>query len=58
MKIFRHSEVGELRMTSVSLSIDGMPECRIVVYTPDDEETERKATWLHKKSRPLEGTGF
>ncbi|MBC2900924.1 helix-turn-helix transcriptional regulator [Streptomyces cupreus] len=58
VKIFRHAEVGELRMTSVSLSIDGMPECRIVVYTPDDEETERKATWLHKKSRPLEGTGF
>ncbi|MFH9858214.1 hypothetical protein [Streptomyces sp. NPDC017202] len=31
--------MGELWMTSMSLSINGMPECRIVVYTPEDEET-------------------
>lgn len=58
VKVFRHAEAGELRMTSVSLSINGMPECRIVVYTPDDEQTERRAALLHEKSRPLTGTGF
>ncbi|MGV9452883.1 helix-turn-helix transcriptional regulator [Streptomyces sp. NPDC003635] len=58
VKVFRHAEAGELRMTSVSLSINGMPECRIVVYTPDDEETERRAALLHEKSLPLTGTGF
>ncbi|MFI7497844.1 helix-turn-helix transcriptional regulator [Streptomyces sp. NPDC049687] len=36
VKIFRNPAGGELRMTSTSLSIDGMPECRIVVYTPEE----------------------
>ncbi|MEV5434750.1 helix-turn-helix transcriptional regulator [Streptomyces sp. NPDC052682] len=57
VKVFRHEHTGELRMTSVSLSINGMPECRIVVYTPDDEETERRIARLHEKSRSLQGTG-
>lgn len=39
VKTFRHDAVGELRMTSVSLSVNGMPECRIVAYTPNDEES-------------------
>ena len=54
MKTFRHEEVGEMRMTSVSLSVNGMPECRIVVYTPADEETRLRAEALTatKKSHP------
>ncbi|MFF1376674.1 helix-turn-helix transcriptional regulator [Streptomyces sp. NPDC058308] len=48
VKTFRHRAIGELRMTSVSLSIDGMPECRIVVYTPDDEESGRHTAELHR----------
>lgn len=48
VKVFRHATVGELRMTSLSLSVDGMPECRIVVYTPDDEETERRTALLRR----------
>ncbi|MFI8965713.1 helix-turn-helix transcriptional regulator [Streptomyces sp. NPDC053493] len=39
VKAFRHELIGEVRMTSVSLSINGMPECRIVTYTPNDEES-------------------
>ncbi|MFF2566863.1 helix-turn-helix transcriptional regulator [Streptomyces sp. NPDC058084] len=39
VKTFRHELVGEIRMTSVSLSINGMPECRIVTYTPNDESS-------------------
>ncbi|MFE9442712.1 helix-turn-helix transcriptional regulator [Streptomyces sp. NPDC006602] len=48
VKTFRHAEVGELRMTSLSLSINGMPECRIVVYTPVDEETARRTALLRR----------
>ncbi|GGV33129.1 transcriptional regulator [Streptomyces longisporoflavus] len=70
VKTFRHEAVGELRMTSVSLSINGMPECRIVAYTPDDEESRMRAAELRalrppdadgppgtKESRPLMRTG-
>ncbi|MET9722618.1 helix-turn-helix transcriptional regulator [Streptomyces zaomyceticus] len=39
VKVFRHERVGEVRLTSVSLSVNGMPECRIVAYTPNDEES-------------------
>lgn len=46
VKTFRHAAVGQMRMTSVSLSIHGMPECRIVVYQPDDEETHLRAARL------------
>ncbi|MGW2225752.1 helix-turn-helix transcriptional regulator [Streptomyces formicae] len=53
VKTFRHKTIGELRMTSVSLSVNGMPECRIVVYTPDDDESSRRTTelWELRRSR-------
>ncbi|MGW5862200.1 helix-turn-helix transcriptional regulator [Streptomyces sp. NPDC055239] len=64
VKTFRHAAVGELRMTSVSLSINGMPECRIVAYTPDDEVSRLRAAELRRLrppetegSRPLMRTG-
>jgi transcriptional regulator with XRE-family HTH domain len=41
VKTFRHERTGVLRMTSVSLSVNGMPECRVVTYTPSDEESRR-----------------
>ncbi|WP_443065692.1 helix-turn-helix transcriptional regulator [Streptomyces sp. NBC_00557] len=53
VKTFRHEAVGELRMTSQSLSIDGMPECRIVVYTPDDEDTREKVGLLRTRRMRL-----
>ncbi|MBT2505185.1 helix-turn-helix domain-containing protein [Streptomyces sp. ISL-98] len=46
VKTFRHTAVGEIRMTSVSLSINGMPECRIVAYTPNDEESRERTVDL------------
>ncbi|MGV9880944.1 helix-turn-helix transcriptional regulator [Streptomyces sp. NPDC003006] len=49
VKTFRHKAIGELRMTSVSLSINGMPESRIVVYTPDDEESRRHTAELRAR---------
>ncbi|MFE5484003.1 helix-turn-helix transcriptional regulator [Streptomyces sp. NPDC056527] len=50
IKTFRHDTVGELRMTSLSLSINGMPECRIVAYTPNDEESGRAMATLHAEA--------
>ncbi|WP_406058177.1 helix-turn-helix transcriptional regulator [Streptomyces sp. NBC_01077] len=41
VKVFRHALMGEVRLTSVSLSVNGMPECRIVAYTPNDEESRQ-----------------
>ncbi|MFJ9904165.1 helix-turn-helix transcriptional regulator [Streptomyces sp. NPDC101152] len=49
VKTFRHEAVGELRMTSQSLQIDGMPECRIVVYTPEDETVGAKLALLRER---------
>lgn len=46
MKTFRHEAVGELRMSSLSLSIDGMPECRIVTYPPADANTRAKVALM------------
>ncbi|MFD9908384.1 helix-turn-helix transcriptional regulator [Streptomyces sp. NPDC059063] len=51
VKTFRHNAVGELRMTSVSLSINGMPECRIVAYTAEDEETRRRMARIRELRR-------
>jgi hypothetical protein len=35
----------------VSLTINGMPECRIVVYRPEDEETSERARCLRDLRR-------
>ncbi|MGW7255554.1 helix-turn-helix transcriptional regulator [Streptomyces sp. NPDC054834] len=53
VKTFRHEAVGELRMTSLSLSIDGMPECRIVTYTPESEEARTKVALLRERRERL-----
>lgn len=43
VKTFRHWATDvEIRMTSVSLSVNGLPESRIVVYTPADEVSARE----------------
>ncbi|WP_436845123.1 helix-turn-helix transcriptional regulator [Streptomyces cinerochromogenes] len=53
VKTFRHAAVGEMRMTSQSLSIDGMPECRIVVYSPEDEDARTKIALLRERRERL-----
>ncbi|MFE9834732.1 helix-turn-helix transcriptional regulator [Streptomyces sp. NPDC005551] len=66
VKTFRHAAVGELRMTSVSLSVDGMPECRIVAYSPVDAEAKegvallrewRERLWPSADARDAEPVG-
>ncbi|MCC5578775.1 helix-turn-helix domain-containing protein [Microtetraspora sp. AC03309] len=46
MKIFQHSAVGLIRMTSTSLALSSLPETRIVVYTPLDEESGARVARL------------
>ncbi|MBC9716259.1 helix-turn-helix domain-containing protein [Streptomyces sp. TRM66268-LWL] len=53
VKTFRHEAVGEIRMTSVSLSINGMPDCRIVTYTPADDLSERRLAGVRDRCHPL-----
>ncbi|MEU6590955.1 helix-turn-helix transcriptional regulator [Streptomyces sp. NPDC046881] len=53
VKTFRHAAVGKMRMTSQSLSIDGMPECRIVVYSPADEDARTKIALLRERRERL-----
>ncbi|MER5182101.1 helix-turn-helix transcriptional regulator [Streptomyces sp. NPDC002896] len=53
VKTFRHEAVGELKTTSQSLSIDGMPECRIVAYSPEDEESREKVALLRERRQRL-----
>ncbi|TRV81863.1 helix-turn-helix domain-containing protein [Streptomyces sp. 130] len=55
VKTFRHWAVaGEIRMTSVSLTINGLPECRIVTYTPVDEESRELLAALRAHHRSAE----
>ncbi|MEV6400447.1 helix-turn-helix transcriptional regulator [Streptomyces sp. NPDC051907] len=49
VKTFRHTAVGKVRLTSVSLAINGMPECRIVAYTPNDEESRERIEILRAR---------
>ena len=46
LKVFRHAAVGEVRMAMTNLSSLGMPEARLVVYTPKDEESGERIKWL------------
>ncbi|SEL68476.1 helix-turn-helix transcriptional regulator [Streptacidiphilus jiangxiensis] len=46
LKVFRHGSVGELRMTATNLQVLGMPTARMVVYTPNDDETRERVSFL------------
>jgi transcriptional regulator with XRE-family HTH domain len=50
-KTFRHPDVGEVRLRSVSLTVNGMPEARMVVYTPDDEVSHERVEALRAGRR-------
>ncbi|MEU6414037.1 helix-turn-helix transcriptional regulator [Microbispora sp. NPDC046933] len=46
MKLFKHSSVGLIRLTSTSMALAAPPETRIVVYTPMDDESRQRIEWL------------
>lgn len=45
-KIFRHPAAGLLSMATSSFAVSAMPETRLLVYTPIDEESRRRMAWL------------
>ncbi|MFE6689934.1 helix-turn-helix transcriptional regulator [Streptomyces sp. NPDC057743] len=55
VKVVQHASVGEIRLVSSSLAVDGAPETRIVVYTPADEESRRLTAVLRTVHDPLLG---
>ncbi|MFJ4186094.1 hypothetical protein [Kitasatospora sp. NPDC089509] len=38
LRIFRHPELGVLRLNATYLTMPGVPECYIVVYVPEDPD--------------------
>ncbi len=55
VKTFRYPEIGLIHLTTMSLSIDGEAEKRIVVYTPVDEEDRRRIELLRQVPDPEVG---
>ncbi|MFC1409843.1 helix-turn-helix transcriptional regulator [Streptacidiphilus sp. N1-12] len=45
-KVFRHAAVGEMRLSAANFGVTGVPEARMVVYTPMDEESRERIAWL------------
>ncbi|WP_150127171.1 hypothetical protein [Streptomyces decoyicus] len=41
MKVIQRASVGEIRLVSTSPAVGGVPETRIVVYPPADEESRK-----------------
>ena len=55
VKVYRHASVGLVRLSVTSLSIDGMAEHRILVYTPVAEEDRRQIERLRGLPDPVIG---
>ncbi|WP_225878290.1 helix-turn-helix transcriptional regulator [Spongiactinospora rosea] len=46
VKVLRYEEVGEIRLTTTTLTVVGMPEARLVVYTPAGEASRQRLARL------------
>ncbi|WP_326620922.1 hypothetical protein OG863_27120 [Streptomyces decoyicus] len=55
MKVVQHASVGEIRRVSTSLAVGGVPETRIVVHAPADEESRELTEALRGIHDPLIG---
>ncbi|MFJ5612168.1 hypothetical protein ACIQCJ_22600 [Streptomyces sp. NPDC093221] len=55
VKVFRHPAVGTVNLSSSSLSIDGMAEHRVVVYTPLGAQDTRRIERLRAIPDPVVG---
>jgi hypothetical protein len=49
-KHFLHPEAGLLRLRSTSLAVADMPEARIVVYTPMDDDTRQRLALTRRRA--------
>ncbi|WP_435241721.1 helix-turn-helix transcriptional regulator [Streptomyces cucumeris] len=55
IKVVQHASVGAIRLISTSMQINGAPENRVVVYTPDGEESRLLLERLRGIHDPLIG---
>lgn len=55
VKVVTHASTGEVRLTSTSLAVGGLPETRIVVYTPNDEAGREALALLMTIEDPVLG---
>ncbi|MFB4262497.1 helix-turn-helix transcriptional regulator [Nonomuraea sp. GTA35] len=46
VRVLRYDEVGEIRLTTTMLTVVGMPEARLVVYTPAGQESRQRLAHL------------
>ncbi|MFF5210954.1 helix-turn-helix transcriptional regulator [Streptosporangium sp. NPDC000396] len=55
MKIFQHSAAGQVRTISTSMALASPPETRLVIYTPLDDESRERISWIraHPGSPPV-----
>jgi hypothetical protein len=53
-KHFLHPDAGLLRLRSTSLAVADMPEARLVVYTPIDEETRQRLPLTRRQRQAQE----
>jgi hypothetical protein len=42
VRVFRHPEVGDLRLVAIELAVGGHPDLRIIVNTPEDDDTRAR----------------
>ena len=51
VRVFRHPEAGELRLVAIELAVGGHPDLRIVVSSPDDEDTRQRLHLIEGAAR-------
>jgi transcriptional regulator with XRE-family HTH domain len=47
-KDYWHATVGEIRMLTTSLYLTAVPDARIIVYSPRDEESRERVAWIRE----------
>ncbi|NGN69999.1 helix-turn-helix domain-containing protein [Streptomyces sp. A7024] len=58
IKVVQHASVGQLECVTTSLAVSGIPETRIVVYTPHGEDSQSKMRKLMSLDDPLIGCPY
>jgi hypothetical protein len=51
VRVFRHPDAGLLRLAAIELAVGGHPDLRIIVSSPDDEDTRARLPLIHGAAR-------
>jgi hypothetical protein len=52
-KVYRQAAIGEIRMATTSLYVTTIPDARLVVHTPRDEESRERVAWLRANPKAV-----